>query len=105
MVMDKPPVPGRPTIWMIVGQGPIALAVDAGGGCLGILLSSISSLLSPPRYRLKYCLKLPLNLKQPKPTHGYHWRLLVVHVYSGFVLSFPTKFLTRSGTELYQLAA
>ena len=29
-------VPGRPTIWMIVGQGPIALAVGAGGGCLDI---------------------------------------------------------------------
>ena len=25
---------GRPTFWMIVGQGPIALAVGAGGGCL-----------------------------------------------------------------------
>ena len=32
----KLPVPGRPTIWMIVGQGPIALAVGAGGGCLDI---------------------------------------------------------------------
>ena len=30
------PVPGRPTIWTIVGQGPIALAVGAGGGCLDI---------------------------------------------------------------------
>ena len=29
-------MPGRPTIWMIVGQGPIALAVGAGGGCLDI---------------------------------------------------------------------
>ena len=36
MVLGKLPVPGRPTIWMIVGQGPIALAVGAGGGCLGI---------------------------------------------------------------------
>ena len=41
MVLGKLPVPGRPTIWMIVGQGPIALAVGAGGGCLDILLSSI----------------------------------------------------------------
>ena len=31
------PVPGRPTIWMIVGQGPIALASGAGGGCLDSL--------------------------------------------------------------------
>ena len=29
-------VPGRPTILMIVGQGPIALAVGAGGGGLDI---------------------------------------------------------------------
>ena len=32
MVLGKFPVPGRPTIWMIVGQGPIALAVGAGEG-------------------------------------------------------------------------
>ena len=36
MVLGKLPVPGRPTVWMIVGQGPIELAVDAGGGCLDI---------------------------------------------------------------------
>ena len=36
MVLGKLPLPGRPTIWMIVGQGPIALAVGAGGGCLDI---------------------------------------------------------------------
>ena len=47
MVLGKLPVPGRPTIWMIVGQGPIALAVGAGGGGLDILLSSILSPLSP----------------------------------------------------------
>ena len=32
MVLGKLPVPGRSAIWMIVGQGPIALAVGAGGG-------------------------------------------------------------------------
>ena len=36
MVLGKLPVPGRPTIWLIVGQGPIALAVGAGEGCLDI---------------------------------------------------------------------
>ena len=36
VVLGKLPVPGRPTVWMIVGQGPIALAVGAGGGCLDI---------------------------------------------------------------------
>ena len=36
MVLGKLPVPGRPTIWITVGQGPIALAVGAGGGGLVI---------------------------------------------------------------------
>ena len=31
MVLGKLPVPGRPTILITVGQGPIALAVGAGG--------------------------------------------------------------------------
>ena len=35
MVLGKLPVPGRPAIWMIAGQGPIALAVGAGGGLYG----------------------------------------------------------------------
>ena len=49
MVLGKLPVPGRPTIWSIVGQGPTALAVGAGGGCLDIFfLSSILSLLFLP---------------------------------------------------------
>ena len=36
MVLGKLPVSGRPTIWITVGQGPTALAVGAGGGCLDI---------------------------------------------------------------------
>ena len=36
MVLGKLPMAGRPTIWLIVGQGPIALAIGAGGGCLDI---------------------------------------------------------------------
>ena len=75
MVLGKLPVPGRPTIWMIVGQGPIKLAVGAGGGCLDIftllyLFSPLSpSLWKTDRYRLKYCLKGPLNPKLPnQPT-------------------------------------
>ena len=70
-VLGKLPVPGRPTIWIIVGQGPTALAVGAGGGCLDIFtliypFPSLSpSLWETARYRLKYCLKGPLNPKQP----------------------------------------
>ena len=71
MVLGKLPVPGRPTIWITVGQGPTALAVVAGGGCLDIFtliypFSPLSpSLWETARYRLKYCLKGPLNPKQP----------------------------------------
>ena len=43
MVLGKLPVPGRPTIWITVGQGPIALAVGAGGGCLNSFTPSIFS--------------------------------------------------------------
>ena len=51
MVLSKLPVPGRPTIWMIVGQGPTALPVGAGGGCFWtFLLSSILSLLCLPPF-------------------------------------------------------
>ena len=72
MVLGKLPVPGRPTIWIRVGQGPTALAVGAGGVVWTFILSSILSFLFSPslwettRYRLKYCLKGPLN---PKPTN------------------------------------
>ena len=70
MVLGKLPMPGRPTIWKKVGQGPIALAV--GAGCLDIFTLIYSffplspSLWETARYRLKYCLKGPLN---PKPTN------------------------------------
>ena len=37
------PVPGRPTIMITVGQGPIALAVGASGGGLDILTLIYSS--------------------------------------------------------------
>ena len=81
MVLGKLPVPGRPTIWITVGQGPTALAVGAGGSCLDIFtllyhFSPLSpSLWETARYRLKYCLKGPLNPKQPtnQPiSKGFH---------------------------------
>ena len=52
MVLGKLPVSGRPTIWIIVGQGPTVLAVGAGGGVWTFLLSTIFSLLFlPPSWR------------------------------------------------------
>ena len=75
MVLGKLPVPGRPTIWITVGQGSTALAVGAGGGCLDIFsliypfFPLSPSLWETARYRLKYCLKAPLNPKQPTNQH------------------------------------
>ena len=62
---------GVQQIWIRVGQGPTALAIGSGGGCLDIFtLVCHFSFLSPSlwetaRYRLKYCLKGPLSRKQP----------------------------------------
>ena len=51
MVLGKLPVPGHPTIWMIVGRGPIVLAVGAVRGIVWtFLLSSIFSLLILPLF-------------------------------------------------------
>ena len=44
MVLGKLQVPGRPTMWIIVEQGPTALAVGADGGCLEIFFSRLSVL-------------------------------------------------------------
>ena len=70
-MLGKLPVLGRPTIWITVGQGPTALEVGAGGGCLDIFsliypFSPLSpSLWETARYRLKYYFKGLLNPKQP----------------------------------------
>ena len=85
-MLGKLPVPGRPTILNIVGQGPTALAVGAGGGCLDIFTliypfsSPSPSLWETARYRLKYCLKGPLNPKQPtnQPNYFSHSKILKV---------------------------
>ena len=75
MVLGKLSVPGRPTIWITVGQGPTALAVGAGGGCLDIFtliypfFPLSPALWETARYRLKYYLKGPLK---PKPTKILH---------------------------------
>ena len=74
-VLDKLPVPERPTILITVGQGPTSLAVGAGWGCLDIFtliypFSHLSSSLwETVRYRLKYCLKGPLNPRQITNQH------------------------------------
>ena len=82
MVLGKLPVPGRPTIWMIVGQGPNALTVGGGGGCLDIFtflypFSSLSpSFWETARFRLKYCLKGPLSPKQPTNQPMFYYLII-----------------------------
>ena len=86
MVLGKLPVPGRPTIWITVGQGPTALTVGADGGCLDIFtliypFSPLSpSLWETARYRLKYCLKGPLNPKQPTNYHIHFYHDIGVNI-------------------------
>ena len=79
MVLGKLPVPGRPTIWITVGQGPTALVVAAGGVVWTFVLSSIlfsplsPSLWETSRYRLKYCLKGPLSPKTTNQPTNQLW--------------------------------
>ena len=90
MVLGKLPVRGRPTIWMTVRQGPIALAVGAGVGCLDIFtlicpfFPLSPSLWETARYRLKYCLKGPLNPNQPtnQPTNQMNVCIYIVKCHS-----------------------
>ena len=49
-MLGKLPMPGRPTVWITVGQGPTALAVGAGGVVLTFLLSFIFSFLFLPLF-------------------------------------------------------
>ena len=91
MVLGKLSVPGRPTICIQVGQEPTALAVGAAGGCLDMFsliypFSPLSpSLWETARYRLKYCLKGPLNPKQPanKPTNHNIFNFILKRKYRG----------------------
>ena len=84
MVLGKLLVSGRPTIWISAGQGPTVLAVGAGAGGLDIFtliypFSPLSpSLWETARYRLKYCLKGPLNPKQPT------WQCITKAVQRGY---------------------
>ena len=53
MVLGKLPVPGRPTLWMIVGQGPMALAL--GAGCLDIFTLFYPFIVLSPLWETARC--------------------------------------------------
>ena len=65
---------GRATVLLIkiiLGQRPIVLAVGAGGG-ISVFFSRLSFLLFSPYlwYRLKHCVKGPINLKKQQQQFG-----------------------------------
>ena len=99
----------HPVTIVQVGQGPIALAVGAGGGCLDIFtlvypFSSLSpSLWETARYRLKYCLKGPLHPKQPTNQPSFKEIESLLFFSSNYS---PTNFvrvkaLNRKGRNIY----
>ena len=116
MVLGKLPVPGLPTNFTNSrARAYIALAVGAGWGCLNIfiLLYHFSLLFSSrwdtARYRLKYCFKGPLNLKQPITNHSlchiFNKLIMVVMVilyiyieFYNFVLQTSRDVATRRAT-------
>ena len=98
-------------VWIRVGQGPIALAVGAGRGCLDIFtliypFSSLSSSLwETTRYRLKYCLKGSLSPKttnQPTNQSAFHWspRNNLVSIGQHFVITRVVLLPKRTETSL-----
>ena len=106
--LGKLPVPRRPTVLITVRQGSIALAVGADGGCLVIFtlicpfFPLSPSLWETTRYRLKYCLKGPLNPNQPTNQIIIHDLIayLAVDRKNRTVLSFGGPYSKRKGALL-----
>ena len=71
MVLGKLPVPGRPTILIIVGRGPTALAVGVGVGCLYIFsLVCRFSFLTPSLWETEILSQRAVKLKSTnQPFH------------------------------------
>ena len=89
MVLDKLPVPGRPTCFEYSRARTYCAWSRSGGGGLDIFsLDYHFSLLSPSlwetvRYRLKYCLKGPLSPKQPTNSVSHTRLLSITHRLKG----------------------
>ena len=87
MVLGKLPVPGRPTNVDNSGARAYCACSRCGRGLFGHFFSRLS-LLSPSlwetaRYRLEYCLKGPLNPKQPTSQSNLTETILTTtHYYS-----------------------
>ena len=89
MVLGKFPVPGHPSHLADSRARAYCACSGADGGCLDILLSSFFSSFSHSLgYRLKYCLKGPLNPKQPTNQHHRPLKSFnAVHSFSAFLNS------------------
>ena len=64
MVLGKLPVPGRPAIWITVGQGPTALT---GWGLFGHFYSHLSFFLRPRHW------KFTQHHRTTRPPLGWCW--------------------------------
>ena len=82
MVLGKLQVPGCPTIWITVGQGPTELAVGAGGGCLDIFALiypfSLSFGLKYNKYKTEI---LSQRAVKPKTTNQPNLRYMYDSIY------------------------
>ena len=81
-------MPGRPTIWMTVGQCPIVLAVGAGGGCLDIFTLVYS-------FVLLFLCSFSLN------GHGGHVGHVTQLICINFHFHSPSSFHMNFGSKLY----
>ena len=95
---------GMPQIWITEGQGLVALAVGAVGGCLGnfyvvYLFSFFLPLWETARYRLKCCLKGPLNSKQPTNPNGLQQQKFELPLVQGRII-LPTASFSRVAKKL-----
>ena len=90
MVLGKLPVPGRPTNLDYSTARAYCACNRCGWGVVwAFFLSSITSFLSPSlwettRYRLKYCLKGPLNpeqTNQPKLYYSLHGKRIFIQLH------------------------
>ena len=81
-------VQGRPTIWITVGQGPTALAVGAGGGCLILSQRAVKPKTTNQQPTVPHLLRLqqgrvtfsPLPYTTSLFKSPYHVRLKMTHL-------------------------
>ena len=96
MVLGKLPVPGRPTIWIIVGQGPTAQAASAIGPCPTIFQNvrrpgtgSLPRTIAPPNHPSRHW-KFTQDHRTTRPPHVKEKRYVPIMVYLNILLTKQT---------------